>query len=326
MCRQTGDDGDQLGGLHGLGQVQLEAGAQRTEPILGSGIGGQRHRGDGPSLLRGAQAQLPDQLVAIGSGHLDVAQEHVDSLPAQDLEGLAGGRDRFDECALTFEHLRDEHPGVVVVFHDQHLDPREVGRFFQSDDDVRLRIDALVRGRCRDRGPGQPYRERGALTGPGAFRLDAAAVQLDELSRDGKPHAQTPGGPRARRVPLSEAFEDEGKELGVDAETGVDNCDLDGGIDGLDVHPNPAMLRRELDGVGEEVPDYLLHSLWISHYLATRGVLDELESYVLGVSRRRYRPNRRLHYRPDPHRPQIELKLPGDDPRYVQELFDNLAL
>ena len=52
--------------------------------------------------------------------------------------------------ALTLEHLRHERPRIVVVFHDQHPDAREVGGVVQADSPVRLRADTPVGRLGRD--------------------------------------------------------------------------------------------------------------------------------------------------------------------------------
>jgi hypothetical protein len=41
---EAGDHGRQLGRLHRLGHVHLEAGAQRLHPVLRAGVGGESHR------------------------------------------------------------------------------------------------------------------------------------------------------------------------------------------------------------------------------------------------------------------------------------------
>ena len=117
-----------------------------------------------------------------------------------------------------------------------------------------------------------------------------------------------------------------GKELDVDAQAAVRDDHLDVRADGLDAHPDPAVLRGELDGVREQVPEHLLETLGIAHDVAPRRILDELEAYALGVGRGGHRPDRRLHDGRDVHGPQVELELAGDDPRHVEQLVDDLVL
>ena len=103
-------------------------------------------------------------------------------------------------------------------------------------------------------------------------------------------------------------------------------ADLDVRADGLDAHPNPAVLRRELHGVGQQVPEHLLKALGIAHDGGPRRVLDELEENALGVGRGRHRPDRRLDDGADLHGLEIELELARDDPRHVEQLVDDLVL
>ena len=130
---------------------------------------------------RGVGEELDELLAALGwplgVGRRAVAHQSTRSRR----ERLArGGRRHLG--ALTLEHLRHERPRIVVVFHDQHPDAREVGGVVQADSPVRLRVDTPVGRLGRDGRTGELYRERGALASPGALGLDAAAVMRSVAS------------------------------------------------------------------------------------------------------------------------------------------------
>ena len=75
-----------------------------------------------------------------------------------------------------------------------------------------------------------------------------------------RPRPEPAVPPRGGGVGLAEAVEDVGEELGLDADAGVDDADLDVRVDPLQEDLDLAALGRELDGVGEEVPDDLLEA------------------------------------------------------------------
>jgi hypothetical protein len=106
-----------------------------------------------------------------------------------------------------------------------------------------------------DDGDRQRHDERRPLAFAGALRPDGAAVHLGEVLDDGEPQAQAVVPSRRAAVGLAEAVEDVGEELGLDAHAGVDDADLQMRIDPLEEHLHLAALRRELDGIGEQIPD-----------------------------------------------------------------------
>src|SRR5262245_31010213 len=87
---------------------------------------------------------------------------------------------------------------------------------------------------------------------------DAASVQLDELSGERQPE---PGALDLLRggTHLPELLEDRLVILGGDTDARVDDRDLDdGALDGGS-YVDLTTLRRELDRVGEQVQEHLLH-------------------------------------------------------------------
>src|SRR5262249_54149751 len=100
-------------------------------------------------------------------------------------------------------------------------------------------------------------RKRRALPLRALYR-DPAAMQLDELPRERQAQASALHL-LVRRPDLPELLEDRLLILGGDADSRVRDAALNQAV----VHPgsdvDPAALRRELDRVGEQVQQHLLH-------------------------------------------------------------------
>ena len=88
---------------------------------------------------------------------------------------------------------------------------------------------------------------------------------------------------------------------------------------------DPTAGRRELDGVGGEVPDHLLQAIGIAEHGAVE-VRVRLELHALGGRRRTDGIERRVDDRRQLHRPQLETQLAGHDARDVEDVGDQLFL
>src|SRR6185295_2516237 len=62
---QARDDGDQLGRVHGLRHMDVEAGPQAPDAVLGTPEGRERYRRDLAALLGAQRSQLADQRVSV---------------------------------------------------------------------------------------------------------------------------------------------------------------------------------------------------------------------------------------------------------------------
>src|SRR5215471_18588384 len=119
----------------------------------------------------------------------------------------------------------------------------------------------------------QGERERRPLPGL-ALHPDPPAMQLDELSGERQPEP----GPLdllVRRAHLPELLEDRLLILWCDAHAGVGDGDLGYAVVHRGAHVDPAVLGRELEGVGEQVQEDLLHLPFVTpdH---THAVVDAL--------------------------------------------------
>src|SRR5262249_22443097 len=125
------------------------------------------------------------------------------------------------------------------------------------------------------------HHERRALSFAGAFRVHAAAVQLDEVpdQREADPPAALSA--RVPAVALGQAIEDERQDLGADAPAGVADDDFDVRPDPLQLDLDPSILRGELDRVLQQVPDDLLQTPGVTAHQQARHFQNWLEPDAL---------------------------------------------
>src|SRR6266478_1314054 len=124
-------------------------------------------------------------------------------------------------------------------------------------------------------------REDRALARSGTLRVDAPAVQLDDVAHDGQAEPEAPVGTGRRAVRLLEALEDARQELRPDALARVAHGDLDVRVEPFEHHLDAPALRRELDGIGEEIPRDLLQPLGVACDRTSFRVEDRLHPDVL---------------------------------------------
>ena len=92
----------------------------------------------------------------------------------------------------------------------------------------------------------------------GALRVHAAAVQLDEVPDQREADSQPSLAACAPALALTQSVEDIGQHVGRDALPGVADDDLDVRPNALELDLDSPILRGELDGVVQQVPDDLL--------------------------------------------------------------------
>ena len=116
--------------------------------------------------------------------------------------------------------------------------------------------------------------------------MDRAAVQLDDVADDRQAQAEAAGLARRAGVGLAEPLEHERQELRLNADAGVADDDLDVRVDALEPHLHAAALRRELDGVRQQVPDHLLQAIGIAGDRADARIEQRLHPHALRVGGR----------------------------------------
>ena len=119
----------------------------------------------------------------------------------------------------------------------------------------RATVIDLLRIHRRERHPDE---EGGALAVAGAERFHRAAVQLDQVAHDREPEPQAAVHTRGGGILLAEAVEDVGEEGRVDPRAGVGHVDGHAAVLPRQRDADAPAFGRELDRVGQQVPDDLL--------------------------------------------------------------------
>ena len=167
-------------------------------------------------------------------------------------------------------------------------------------------LDAYGQERQRDD-------ERASLVQPGAFDAYLSAVQFDEMTYDGQ--AQTQAGLRTRRcvIGLTKALEYVGQEFGADAASRVRNAQHGTTLQATELQADASVVRREFDGIGEEVPDHLMQAGLVAE--DTEGTFlnrhIELDVRLLGSGTKCF--HHRFNNRRQFHRRPVHAQLAGDD-------------
>ena len=141
-----------------------------------------------------------------------------------------------------------------------------------------------------------------------------------------QPQPQPAVTPRAGRVGLPEAVEDERQELRLDALAGV--ADRDADMIGGALHPQldaPAF-GRELDRVREQVPHDLLQSRRVAEHLFRQVAEIGDKRDALRLGRRAHRVERGFERRHEINRLRLDPQLARDDARRIEQVFDDLKL
>ena len=156
--------------------------------------------------------------------------------------------------------------------------------------------------------------------------MDGAAVELDDVADDREAQPEPAVRPRGHALGLTESVEHVGKELGGDALPRVGHADLRLALHARQPHHDATAGRRELHGVGEEIPDHLLQAVGIAHE-GRRGRMEighELQR--LGVDGRPQCRHRFADDRDEVDRPHVQAQHAGDDARDIEEIVDDLRL
>src|SRR5439155_10582192 len=120
---------------------------------------------------------------------------------------------------------------------------------------------------------------------PRAFGTRDAAVEFDDVPHDGEPESEAMST-ADRRLLLPEAVEHEGEEVRSNPLASIAHRDSRQRVGPLqpDVHPAPRW--RELEGIGQEVPDDLLESIGIGRDRAEVAGSSSLARFASSSLRR----------------------------------------
>src|SRR5438445_782627 len=282
---QAGDGRDQVGRFQRLGHVHLESCGERPRSILGPRVGRHGKGGDRSPLLGLLLPELLNEHVAVITGKTDVAHQDVRMPAFHLLECLLGAGGRHDISAGGSQDHAHQLARVGLVIDDEDAQPVE-------SDGLAIEPAARRLGRNRVRvrgGEGKVDGEDGSAALARALGIDVPAVQLDDVTHNGEAEPEAAVSAADRCLALTEAIEDERKELAANALARV--ADGDPRHRGATFEPDidAAARRRELDRVGEEVPDHLLQTAGIGRHRAEGRIQTRLQPNAFGIGGGLYR-------------------------------------
>jgi hypothetical protein len=129
---------------------------------------------------------------------------------AENIQRGGAGASAPNRRARGLEHLTHHRDGILVVVNDQNLQARQAHDRCLRDFAFRSRMVArLLESRfLKDGHQWEQDTERRALPGSFAGGVNGAAVQLDQIARDGEAQSQPAVLPGEPAVGLPESFED----------------------------------------------------------------------------------------------------------------------
>ncbi len=156
-------------------------------------------------------------------------------------------------------------------------------------------------------------------------RIDAA-VQVHDVPGEHEPEPRPVfhrGQLRALR-PL--AIEDVRQQLGRDALAGIGDGDHRPVAGAAKRHPDPATVRREADGVREQMPHHLPEARHVAGDDAHRHAEVELDAQTLRLRDRPRGVGRSANDAAQIHRLEIQSHAPQRDARKIQQRIDLMGL
>ena len=171
---------------------------------------------------------------------------------------------------------------------------------------------------------GQAHVEGRSLALAIARGMHGASVHFDDVPHDRQSDTQSGGLTRGARVGLSKTVKDMRQEFGTDAHARVADDDLDVGIDPFNPYLYPTILRRELDGVGQQIPKNLLQSIGIAVDASNVWIDQRQYSDALRVRRWSHGRDGVMHHDGQLYGLDIEPELAGHDSGDVEYVLDNL--
>src|SRR5262245_1529257 len=144
------------------------------------------------------------------------------------------------------------------------------GKHSGSEDDVCLYGSSAARSQsgCRLRRSmsWQAHGERRAFAFAFAFERHCAAVKLHDLPHDREAEAEASDLGSRFQSDLLKWLEHPVLKGGWNADSGILHRDGRAHLIALDDHGDPSALRRELHGVGKQIPEHLLETCSIALY------------------------------------------------------------
>src|SRR5437899_8185196 len=168
----------------------------------------------------------------------------------------------------------------------------------------------------------QPHHEGRALPLTGTLGVDAATVELREVADEREADPEPAVATRASALALSQPVEDIRQDLGRDALPRIADDDLDVRSHALQLYLDPTVLRSELHGILEQIPDDLLQPSRIAADQKTRRLQDRLEPNALRLGGASDRLQRVLDEIAQVDRLDHEAHAAAHHPRHVEQIVD----
>src|SRR4029079_8974084 len=131
------------------------------------------------------------------------------------------------------------------------------------------------------------------LVGPRAVRRNAAAMQFDDLFDNCQPQSEAAVAARGRIFRLAETIEYERQKVSRDTHATVAYVHFHVRVGAPERDFDLPTLGRKLDGVGEQVAEYLLQPAEVAEHGTGAGLQPLLDAYAFGVGDRANRVNGR---------------------------------
>ncbi len=144
------------------------------------------------------------------------------------------------------------------------------------------------------------------------------------MADDGEPEPESAVRAVRAALGLTEALEHVREELGLDARAGVGHRDQHLALATGHRHHHAPAPRRELDAVGQEIPQHLLEAVGIAEHHREVRIEPRLEDHRLGERGRLHRLDGGADHPGQAHRPRLQAQLAGDDAGDVEEILDEL--
>ena len=272
-------------------------------------VAAERDQGDGTGQRIFAQASR--NFMAVKTRQPEIQKNQVGHGRYHRGHGFGAVANLHDLITRHAQQLRHGLTRILVV-----LDVHQT-----STDRFSRRGPWFRRQRCRDGRKAQ--REQAALVRASAAGLHRPAVQRDQLlhQRQADAHAalQTVG----RRRSLDEGFEDVAQQLGIHADPGIAHLHHRHAAVAVRRHIHRAAGQRELEGVGQQVVEDLLHA----HGVAAHPHVLRANGDVVALSRcgGPHRLHAMVHGFGQVQRLQLQHDLPGHQAAGVQQVVDDAA-
>ena len=117
-----------------------------------------------------------------------------------------------------------------------------------------------------------------------------------------------------------------GQKLGRDAFAAIRDDDFQVRIHPFQRYLYSAVLRREFEGIAQEIPDDLLQPAGITLYRASYRIERHLKSHALRFAGRADTCHGGFDHAGKLHPLHVEADFPRDDPAHIQQIFNQLLL